>query len=53
MARFYADEDFPGSVVQIPWEIPDDVAADLDAWEKQLNQHGFENRDSSVESAFP
>ena len=24
-----------------PLEIPDDVAADLDAWERTLNQHGI------------
>jgi hypothetical protein len=26
-----------------PLGIPDDVAADLDAWEKKLNQHGIDH----------
>jgi hypothetical protein len=28
-----------------PLEIPDDVAADLDAWEGKLNQHGIDRAD--------
>ena len=26
----------------LPLNIPDDVAADLDAWERKLNQHGID-----------
>jgi hypothetical protein len=47
-----ADDDGPMSSEEItrvlaamnqmqPLEIPDDVAADLDAWERTLNQHGI------------
>ena len=35
-----------------PLEIPDDVAADLDAWERKLNQHGIDHADKGVEDAF-
>ncbi len=35
-----------------PLEIPDDVAADLDAWERKLNQHGIDHADNGVEDAF-
>ena len=35
-----------------PLEIPDDVAADLDAWERKLNQHGIDHADEGVEDAF-
>jgi hypothetical protein len=35
-----------------PLEIPDDVAADLDAWESKLNQYGIEHADQGVEDAF-
>ena len=28
-----------------PLEIPDEVAADLDAWERKLNQHGIDHAD--------
>ncbi len=34
------------------WEIPDDVAADLDAWERKINQHGIEYKDQSMEDVF-
>ena len=38
---------------QLPsWDIPEDVAADLDAWEKLVNQHGIEHREESMESVF-
>jgi hypothetical protein len=36
-----------------PLEIPNEVAADLDAWERKLNQHGLDHIDSSVEQIFP
>ncbi len=29
-----------------PLEIPDDVAADLDAWEKRIEQYGIDRLDS-------
>ncbi len=35
-----------------PLEIPDDVAADLDAWERTLNQHGIDQADTGIEDAF-
>jgi hypothetical protein len=35
-----------------PLEIPDDVAADLDAWETKLNQHGIDRPDEGGEGAF-
>ena len=35
-----------------PLEIPDDVAADLDAWERKLDQHGIDHADKGVEDAF-
>ena len=35
-----------------PLEIPDDVAADLDAWERKLNQHGIDNGDKGIEDVF-
>jgi hypothetical protein len=36
-----------------PWDIPEDVAAELEDWERRLNQHGIEHRDPSVGDAFP
>ncbi len=35
-----------------PLEIPDDVGADLDAWERKLNQHGIDNTDTGIEDVF-
>jgi hypothetical protein len=32
-----------------PLEIPDDVVADLDAWERKLNQHGIDYADNGDE----
>ncbi len=32
-----------------PLEIPDDVAADLDTWERKLNQHGIDHADEDGE----
>jgi hypothetical protein len=34
-----------------PLEIPDDVAADLDAWEKTLNQYSIDHADEGGEDA--
>ena len=36
-----------------PWDLPEDIAADLDDWERKINQHGIEHRDSSMEDVFP
>ncbi len=58
-----ADDDGPMSPEQIarvlaamgqmqPLEIPDDVAEDLDAWERKLNQHGIDHAGKGVEDAF-
>jgi len=35
-----------------PLEIPDDVAEELDAWERKLNQHGIDHADDGDEDAF-
>ena len=35
-----------------PLEVPDDVAADLDAWERKLNQHGIDHAAKGIEDAF-
>jgi hypothetical protein len=35
-----------------PLDIPDDTAADLDAWERKLNQHGIDHTDATAESVF-
>ena len=35
-----------------PLEIPDDVAADLDAWERKLNQHGIDHANKGIEDVF-
>jgi hypothetical protein len=34
----------------LPFEIPEDVAADLDAWERKVNQFGIDNTDKGIES---
>lgn len=34
-----------------PLEIPDDVAADLDAWEKTLSQHSIDHAEVDGEGA--
>jgi hypothetical protein len=36
----------------LPLDIPDDVAADLDAWERKVNQYGIDNADRGVEDVF-
>jgi hypothetical protein len=35
-----------------PLEIPDDVAADLDAWESELNERGINHTDMDGEDVF-
>ncbi len=55
-----ADDDGPTSPAEIdrvlaamgklqPLEIPDRVEADLDAWERKLNQHGIDHADKALE----
>jgi len=34
-----------------PLEIPDDVAADLDAWERKLDRYGIDHPDQGLEDA--
>jgi hypothetical protein len=36
-----------------PLEIPEGLAADLEDWERKINQHGIEHRDPSMENVFP
>jgi hypothetical protein len=36
-----------------PLDIPADVAADLDAWERRIDRHGVEYRDPSAEGVVP
>ena len=36
-----------------PLEIPDEVATDLDAWERTLNQRGIEHTEKDIEDASP
>ena len=35
-----------------PLDVPEDVAADLDAWERKINQRGIDHRDESTEDVF-
>lgn len=35
-----------------PLDIPDEVVADLDAWERTLNQHGIDHCEDSIEDVF-
>lgn len=36
-----------------PFDIPVDAAADLDAWERKLNDHGIANAERGLEDVFP
>ena len=36
----------------LPLEIPDDVAADLDAWEREVQQYGKEHAEWGIEDVF-
>jgi hypothetical protein len=36
-----------------PLDLPANVAADLDAWEIQLNQRGIDHADKGLEEVFP
>ncbi len=35
-----------------PLNTPEDVAADLDAWERKLEQHGIERGEEGMEDGF-
>ena len=35
-----------------PLDVPDNIAADLDAWERKLNRHGIHNTDTGIEDVF-
>ena len=35
-----------------PLEIPEDVEAELEAWERLVNQHGIDNADKGLEDVF-
>ncbi|MFO0807006.1 MAG: hypothetical protein U0746_00110 [Gemmataceae bacterium] len=35
-----------------PLDIPDAVAADLDAWERAVNQRGIDRADAGIEDVF-
>ena len=35
-----------------PLDIPGETAADLDAWERKLNQHGIDNAEKGIEEVF-
>jgi hypothetical protein len=35
-----------------PLEIPDDVAADLEAWERKLDRYSIDHADEGIEDAF-
>lgn len=35
-----------------PLDIPDAVEADLDAWERRLNQHGIDHAETGIEDVF-
>jgi uncharacterized lipoprotein YbaY len=36
----------------LPLEIPDEVAADLDEWERKINQYGITNSEKGLEDVF-
>jgi hypothetical protein len=36
-----------------PLDIHEDVAADLDAWERKVNQYGIDHKDQNMENVFP
>jgi hypothetical protein len=35
-----------------PLDIPEEVAADLDAWERKLAQHGMDNDEKGIRDVF-
>ena len=36
----------------LPLDIPDDVAADLDDWERKIDRYGIDNLDKGIEDVF-
>jgi len=36
----------------LTFDIPEDVAADLDAWERKVNQYGIDNFEKGLEDVF-
>lgn len=51
----------PGEIARIhaamqallPLDIPEEVATELDAWERKVNQHGIDRADKDIEDVFP
>jgi hypothetical protein len=51
----------PGEIARVltamqklePLEVPEDVAADLDDWERKINQHGIDHDNKGMEDVFP
>lgn len=37
---------------RLSFDIPPDVAADLDEWERKLNQYGIDNAERGLEDVF-
>ena len=35
-----------------PRDIPPEISADLDAWERRLNRHGIENAETGIGDVF-
>ena len=35
-----------------PFDLPPDVAADLDEWERKINQYGIDNAERGLEDVF-
>ncbi len=35
-----------------PLDVPADTAAELDEWERKMNQHGIDNADKGIEEVF-
>ena len=35
-----------------PLDIPEDVAADLDAWERKVNEYGIAHAEDGLEDVF-
>lgn len=35
-----------------PWDLPDEVATELDEWEQRINQRGIEHCDPGMEDVF-
>jgi hypothetical protein len=35
-----------------PWDIPQDVAAELDEWERKINEYGIAHAEDGLEDVF-